>query len=232
MKRNFILTVFFLVLGLCLKPIVIETHQPVLLPTVEIEDEQTVTLLENRPAEWDDINVSFERIYLSEDAFSDKYGFRPYPWGQEIFSGEPEFLCDNSLSRTDDQSFKISVNSRDDVGALTVPDLCLKPIVKGGSLYYLSFWINYEVKGGPGIRLIQQFFREDDDFYPSYACYGPYITGSSNGEWVNIGLLVRAPEDAVRGDPVITISGVGRVNIDDAFFGEVKIDLKPEREGN
>lgn len=36
--------------------------------------------------------------------------------------------------------------------------------------------------------------------------------------------LVRAPEDTIRGDPVITISGVGKVNIDDAFFGEVRID--------
>lgn len=222
MKRTLILVFFFLILGLSLKPVIVEANQPILLSSVKIEGTEKIIVLENRPAEFPEINASFEKIHFSKDIFSDKYGFRPYPWGQEIFSGKPEFLCDSNLSRTGDWSFQILCDSKDDVGVLAVPELNLKPIVTEGRVYYLSFWINYDIKDGEGISLMQQFFREEDEIYPSYACYGPYIKGASNG-WVQVGLLVEAPKGAVRGDPVITLSGIGRLNVDDAFFGEVKI---------
>ena len=222
MKRTLILVFFFLILGLSLKP-VFAAPNPILLASEKIENISSVTILENHPTEFSENNASFEKIYFLNDNFSDKYGFRPYLWGQEIFGGTPEFLCDSSVSRTGNWSFQILCDSKDDVGVLAVPELNLKPIVAEGRVYYLSFWINYDIKDGEGISLIQQFFREEDEFYPSYAYYGPSIKGTSNGEWVQVGLLVRAPKNTVRGDPVIALSGVGKVNVDDAFFGEVKI---------
>ena len=223
MKRILVLIGFFIILGFSLKPVVVENNQPILLPSIKIGETQKVTVLENHPTEYSDANVSLEKIYFSKDNFSDKYGFRPYPWGQEIFGGTPEFLCDSSIARTGNWSFQIVGDSKDDVGVLAVPDKDLKPAVIPGKVYYLSFWINYDIKDGPGISLIQQFFREKDKIYPSYACYGPFIKGTSHGKWVQVGLLVRAPKNTVRGDPAIVLTGIGRVNIDDAFFGEVKI---------
>lgn len=223
MKRILVLIGFFLIVGFSLKPVVVKTNQPLLLPSVKVKDTQMVTVLENHPTEYPDANTSFEKIYFSKDKFSDKNGFRPYPWGQEIFGGTPEFLCDNSVARTGEWSFQIVGNSVDDSGALAVPDEELKPIVTPGKIYYLSFWINYDIDSGYGVRLIQQFFREGDENYPSYASLGPWIKGSSNDKWVQIGLLVQAPEDATYGDPVITLWGIGKVNVDDAFFGEVKL---------
>lgn len=223
MKRKAILVFFFLVLALSLWP-VMTIPTPVLLASEKVENPSTVTILENHPTEFSENNDSFEKIHLIESSFSDKYSFRPYPWGQEIFGGIPEFLCDSNISRTGNWSFQILCDSKDDVGVLAVPELELKPKTIEGKIYYLSFWVNYEIKSGSGIRLIQQFFREGDEIYPSYACYGPFIKGTSNGEWVQVGLLVKAPKNTIRGDPVITLSGIGKVNIDDAFFGEVKIN--------
>lgn len=202
--------------------------QPILLQPVEIN--APFVVLENHPTEFSNANVSFEKIYYLKDYFSDKYGFRPFPWGKEIFAGKPEFLCDNTISRSGKWSFQIIGKDKLDDGALAVPFILFKPKVIPGRYYCLSFWINYNVYDGPGVRLIQQFFRNDDfknkkkgkRVYPSYACYGPWITDTSDGKWVKYNLIAKAPDDAILGDPVIALLGTGKVNIDDAFFGEIK----------
>jgi len=204
--------------------------QPILLQPVEIDTTKPYKLLKNHPTEFFNPNVSFEKIYYLKDYFSDKNGFRPFPWGKEIFAGKPEFLCDSSLSRTGKMSFKIIGKNILDDGALAVPNINLKPKVIPGRYYYLSFWINYNIYDGNGVRLIQQFFKKDDikfkkvgtRIYPSYACYGPWITGTSNGQWVQYTLIAKAPDDAFLGDPVIALLGIGSVNIDDVYFGEIK----------
>ncbi|MCL4377636.1 MAG: hypothetical protein M1409_04530 [Actinobacteria bacterium] len=205
-----------------------DTLQPILLQPIEIN--APFVILENHPTEFSNANVSFEKIYYLKDYFSDKYGFRPLPWGNEIFAGKPEFLCDNTLSRSGKWSFKIIGKDRLDDGALAVPFIKFKPRVISGRYYLLSFWINYSVNDGNGVRLIQQFFRNDDfknkkkgkRIYPSYACYGPWIIGTSYGRWMKYNLIAKAPDDVILGDPVIALQGTGKVNIDDAFFGEIQ----------
>jgi hypothetical protein len=181
-------------------------------------------LLENKPTTRENINSSFEKIHYSNDKFADDFGFRPFPWGKEIFKGDPHFKTDSTVARSGNWSFQITSTSPDNVGALAVPGFEYKPSVEEGELYYLSFWIRYEFQAGKGIRVFQQFFIEGDYLYPTYASYGPFITGTSNGEWEKVGLLVKAPKGAIKGDPVILMAGEGRVNIDDAYFGQVKIN--------
>ncbi|MCL4385515.1 MAG: hypothetical protein M1326_04280 [Cyanobacteria bacterium] len=204
--------------------------QPILLQPVKFDANMPFKILKNHPTEFFNSNTSFEGIYYLKDYFSDKNGFRPFPWGKEIFAGSPEFLCDNTLSRSGKLSFKIIGKNKFDDGALAIPNINLKPKVIPRRYYYLSFYINYNIYNGAGIRLIQQFFRKDDFknkkmgtiIYPSYACYGPWITGTSNGKWIKYSLTVKAPDDAILGDPVIALLGVGSVNIDDVCFGEIK----------
>jgi len=71
---------------------------------------------------------------------------------------------------------------------------------------------------------MQQFFIDDDFWYPTFAVFGPYITGSSDGEWEEVGLLARAPKRSVRGDPVILLDGIGELHVDSVYFGEATID--------
>lgn len=225
MKRALIIICFFGIAMLSLKPVMVEYYQPINLPSVKINETQNVAVLENHTTEYSDPNNSFERIHLLTDTVSDTYGYRPFPWGGEIFGGSPAFLCDSSIARTGNYSYRISGNSDDDIGALAVPDLQFKPLVTPGKIYYLSFWVNYNIKSGHGFHVLHQFFREEDfPNPPSYVSYGPWIKGSSKGEWIQIGLLVQAPQDAWCGDPVIALWGTGELLVDDAFFGEVKID--------
>lgn len=223
MKRKIILIIFILIILFSLKPVMVEKRQPFLLSSYKLEEDQEVVLLENDPTDYEDKNTSFEKIHYSNDKFSDRLGFRPFPWGKEIFQGKPNFYCDKSLARTGNWSFQISSNYSDAIGAIAIPGFKRKPSVEPGKVYYLSFWINYDFEEGEGIRLCQQFFIKGDYLYPSFATYGPLITGSSNGKWEKVGLLVKAPPGAIRGDPVLIMSGKGRVNVDDAYFGEAKV---------
>jgi len=164
---------------------------------------------------------SFEFITHSSDVFSDVNGFRPYPWGGEVFSGEISFLC--SLDNyTGFRSFMIQGKQKDDHGAIAVPGLLSKPNVESGELYYLSFWVKYDIQEG-GFRLTQQFFRKQDSEYPHYACYGSLIKGNSNKRWEYVGLIVQAPIDAWKGDPVLELKGKGFVLVDDVYFGKIEI---------
>ncbi len=225
MRRLIVVLAFALILIVSFTPIRRgELGFHILLSPLELEEGQEVTLLENNPTEYRDKNTSFERIYLMDDMFSDRDGYRPYPWGQEIFGGDPDFLSDNTVARSGNRSFKLIGDSVDDVGALAVPGYYDKPKVEPGEVYYLSFWIKYDFEKGEGIRVFQQFFIHGDYWYPRYAVYGDFITGSSDGEWVQVGLLARAPRGAVRGDPVILMSGKGVLWVDDAYFGKAKIE--------
>ena len=223
MKRVLILLVFIFLILLSLRPVVVENYQPILLPSYNLEENQEIVLGKNKPTENREKNLKLEKLFFMEDFFSDRYGFRPYPWGQEIFGGNPEFLCDGSMSKVGERSFQIKGKSLEDVGVLAVPGFYDKPLVEEGEIYYLEFSINYKVEKGEGIRIFHQFFIEGDYLYPTYACYGPFITGSSEGKWERVGLLVKAPPGAMRGDPVILLSGKGTVNIDQPFFGRVEI---------
>lgn len=224
MKRNFIIAIFFIVLLLCLVPVKVSRYQPIYLPSVRVNETQNITVLENKTSEYPYPNNSYEKIFLLNDNLSDNYGYRPFPWGGEIFGGSPIFICDNSIARTGKASFRISCNSDNDIGALAVPDKEFKPLVIPESNYYVSFWVNYNIRSGYGFHVLQQFFREKDITDPPYVSYGPWIKGSSNGKWVQIGLLVQAPKDAWCGDPVIALWGTGELIVDDAFFGVVKIN--------
>jgi len=223
MQRKLVLVVLVLILLFSLKPVLVEKYEPFLLSSYKLKEDKTVRLLKNEPTTYKKKNSSFETIHYSNDKFSDEFGFRPYPWGKEIFEAEINFYCDRNLARTGNWSFQIESNSLESVGALAVPDFENKPLVDPDKVYYLSFWINYDFEKGKGIRLCQQFFIKGDYWYPTYAVYGPFITGSSNGEWEKVGLLVEAPPGAIRGDPVLIMSGQGEVNVDDAYFGEAKI---------
>ncbi len=223
MRRKFILFLLLLVLIFSLKPVVVEERQPFLLPSYNLEEKEEVILLQNNPTAYKEKNTSFESIHFSNDKFSDELGFRPFPWGKEIFEGDLSFYCDRDLARTGNWSFQIISEDSTAVGAIAVPGFERKPLVEPEELYYLSFWINYDFKKGEGIRLSQQFFIKGDFWYPTYATYGPFITGSSNGKWEKVGLLVKAPPGAIRGDPVLIMAGKGKVNVDDAYFGRVKI---------
>ncbi len=224
MRRKIVLALLFLIIAFALKPVTVNEFQPLLLPPMSLDEDQKVSLTENNPTDFESKNSSFERLYYTNDEFSDTHGFRPFPWGKEIFEGNPHFKMDSTIAKSGNWSFQITSTSPDNVGAFAVPGFIYKPSVKPGKIYYLSFWINYDFEKGKGIRVFQQFFVEGDYKFPSYASYGPFITGSSDGEWEKVGLLVKAPPGSIRGDPVLLMAGEGRVNIDDAYFGEVQID--------
>lgn len=235
-KRSFWIGVMILVviLGICFvpwrsKPILVEqTAVPtdsegfiLLKPIIFKEDPSKIQLGDNLPSNTDYQNTSFEYLIYDQDKFAYDDGYRPFPWGGEVFRGKVSFR--NSLeSHSERNAYKIVGLSPDSQGVLAVPDIELKPVVIPGEIYYLSFWIQYNIKEGKGVRLMQQFFIKGDYYYPSYVCYGPWLKGKCDG-WIHIGMLVRAPKNAWKGDPVIEIYGKGELIIDDAYFGKATI---------
>ena len=166
-------------------------------------------------------NTSFEYLIYDEDKFAYNDGYRPYPWGGEIFNSPIKFSRSKD-SHSGNTSYEIIGLSSESQAVLAVPDIELKPVVQPDALYYLSFWVKYDIAEGNGIRLMQQFFRKGDYYYPSYSCYGPWLKGKT-AKWIHIGMLVRAPSDAWKGDPVIELWGKGELLIDDAYFGRAMI---------
>jgi hypothetical protein len=227
MKRVLVILCFFLVLGASFIPVFnygsleMRVNAPILLESIKLPSSHRILLDSSHSSEAIFLNDSFEFVAESMDVFSDVNGFRPYPWGGEIFFGDISFLCsrDNYMGR---RSFMIQGKNKNDHGAIAVPDLFLKPNVEPNKLYYVSFWAKYEIEEG-GFRLVHQFFRQNDGKYPSYACYGPWIEGSSYQDWEYFGLIVQSPPDVWKGDPVLEFKGKGMVFIDNAYFGRIRI---------
>ena len=194
----------------------------ILNPIIYKKDVKDIYLGENLPSDTEYQNTSFEYLIYDQDKFAYQDGYRPFPWGGEIFRDDIIFQ-NSSDSHTGNTAFEIIGSNSKSEGVLAVPDIELKPLVTPGKIYYVSFWVKYNIEEGQGIRLMQQFFRRTDYYYPSYSCYGPWLKGNSKG-WVHIGMLVQTPKDAWKGDPVLEFVGQGRVLIDDAYFGEVRID--------
>ncbi|MDD5760856.1 MAG: hypothetical protein PHF45_02305 [Candidatus Pacebacteria bacterium] len=227
MKRVLVMFCVFLVLGASFMPVFncrsseTRINAPILLASIKLPSNHRILLDSCHSSEAIFQNNSFEFVAESTDVFSDVNGFRPYPWGGEIFLGEISFLCsrDNYMGR---RSFMVQGKNKSDHGAIAVPDLFLKPNVDSEELYYVSFWVKYEVQEGE-FRLVHQFFLPDDEKYPSYACYGPWIKGSSHGDWEYFGLIVQSPSGVWKGDPVLEFKGKGAVFADNAYFGKIKI---------
>lgn len=227
MKRKLVIVLVLFILVLSFTPVLDHwssewgLNAPALLNSVQLSNDCRILLGSHHSSEVIYQNNSFEFIADSSDVFSDINGFRPYPWGGEVFSGEISFLCSRD-NYTGLRSFMIQGKQKDDHGAIAVPDLPLKPNVEPGELYYLSFWVKYDIQEG-GFRLTQQFFREQDGKYPHYACYGTWIKGNSNEHWEYVGLIVQAPIDAWKGDPVLELKCKGYVLVDDVYFGKIEI---------
>lgn len=227
MKRKLVIVLVLFILVFSFTPVLnhrsseSELNAPVLLNSVQLLNDHRILLGSHHSSEGIYQNNSFEFIADSFDVFSDINGFRPYPWGGEVFAGEISFLCsrDNYAGL---RSFMIQGKQKDDHGAIAVPDLPLKPNVEPGKLYYLSFWVKYDIQEG-GFRITQQFFRKQDGKYPHYACYDIWIKGNSNERWEYVGLVVQAPIDAWKGDPVLELKGKGYILVDDVYFGKVEI---------
>ncbi|MDD3491392.1 MAG: hypothetical protein PHG13_00215 [Candidatus Pacebacteria bacterium] len=227
MKRFLVLLSFLLLVFLSFIPVLnygaaeLRANAPILLDSVKLPEGYCILPRPSHSSEAMFENNSFEFVPKSLDVFSDINGFRPYPWGGEIFFGDVSFVCskDSYMGR---RSFMIQGFSKMDHGAIAVPDIFFKPNVEIEELYYVSFWVKYEIQEG-GFRLAHQFFRIGDGRYPRYASYGPWISGSSYGDWKYIGLLVYSPSDAWKGDPVLEFKGIGQVFVDNAYFGKVKL---------
>ncbi|MHA1304401.1 MAG: hypothetical protein ACTSPI_11950 [Candidatus Heimdallarchaeaceae archaeon] len=228
MKRKLVIVFVLFILVLSFTPVLKhwssewEFNAPVLLNSVQLSNNCRILLGSHHSSEAIYQNNSFEFIADSFDVFSDINGERPFPWGGEIFHGKISFLLSEKGSYSGERCFEIIGYSRNDHGAIAIPDLPLKPDVEPGELYHLSFWVRYNIQEG-GFRLTQQFFRKQDGKYPNYACHGTWIKGNSNECWEYVGLLVRAPMDSWKGDPVLELKGKGCVFVDDAYFGKVEI---------
>jgi len=227
MKRKLVIVLVLFILVLSFTPVFnrwsseLKFNDPVLLDSVQLSNDCRILLGSHHSSEVIYQNNSFEFLADSFDVFSDINGFRPYPWGGEVFSGEISFLCSRD-NYTGLGSFMIQGKQKDDHGAIAVPDLPLKPNVQPGGLYYLSFWVKYGIQEG-GFRLTQQFFCKEDRKYPHYACYGTWIKGNSNERWEYVGLIVQAPIDVWKGDPVLELKGKGYVLVDNVYFGKIEI---------
>ncbi len=226
MRRIIVLVIFWLFLIIAFIPVSLigesKTHAPIIVPPDSVKKSEKIVLLENHSSEYIYQNSSLEFLTFSHDVFSDIQGMRPFPWGGEVFEGEISFICGDYDSYDGRKSFIIKGNTSNSHGALAVPDLPLKPKVKPGQLYFLGCWVKYHIESGKGIRLTQQFFLPEDKFYPTYSCFGKWKRGSSKN-WVFLGLLVKAPQRACRGDPVIELWGKGEIKIDKIYFGPVEI---------
>ena len=227
MKRFLILILLIGIVVISFIPVVpkkiSEANNPILIEPMKLSSgDYKVELGENHSSESGYQNTSFEYIADLNDIFSDINGERPFPWGGEIFHGKISFLLSEKDSYDGERCFKIIGYSKNDHGAIAIPDLSLKPNVQPGGLYYLSFWVKYDVRGGE-FRLTQQFFRKEDRKYPYYVCYGPWIKGSSNQDWEYVGLLVQAPMDSWKGSPILELKGKGCISADDVYFGKIEI---------
>ncbi|MCX6737656.1 MAG: hypothetical protein NTX26_02920 [Candidatus Parcubacteria bacterium] len=229
MRQKVIVAFMTIIFLLCCIPVSIgkleSIPQPFLIPPLSMAPNTMVALGENRSSEYAYQNWSFEYLTESHDVFSDIYGKRPYPWGGEIFEGQITFLS-NKDGYSGKRSFQIEGKTISSHGAIAVPDMQYKPEVQPTKLYYLGCWVKYNITDGNGLRLAQQFFLPDDSFYPTYTCYGKWLTGKSNG-WVYLGLLTIAPLNAYKGDPVIELWGKGTVSVDEVYFGPVEVKEVP-----
>lgn len=227
MKRRLVIVLVLFILVLSFTPVLNHRssewkfNTPVLLNSVQLSNDCRISLGPHHSSEVIYQNNSFEFLTDSFDVFSDINGFRPYPWGGEVFAGDISFSCSQN-NHTGLRSFMIQGKQNNDHGAIAVPDLPLKPDVEPGKLYYLSFWVKYDIQEG-GFRITQQFFRKQDGKYPNYACYDIWIEGNSNERWEYIGLVVQAPIDAWKGDPVLELKGRGYILVDDVYFGKIEI---------
>lgn len=225
MYRRVIVTIAVLVLLFCCIPVSVgqptTVPPPIIIFPTTIPSNDVIVLGENRPSEYVYQNWSFEYWTESKDVFSDINGKRPFPWGGEVFEGNVTFLASKE-GYSGRKSFQINGTAVSSHGAIAVPDLPYKPDVEPGKLYYLGCWVKYDIDEGDGVRLIQQFFLPKDSCYPTYVCYGQWCTGKSNG-WVYLGMLVEAPKDTYKGDPVIELGGKGTASVDEVYFGPVEI---------
>ena len=204
------------------RPINVEQNRIITLDPIVLQGNiQKIELGDNIPSDTEYQNTSFEYLIYDRDKFAYSNGYRPFPWGGEIFQGTVIFQ-NSSDSHSGSRAFKIIGLSSDSQGVVAVPDIELKPEVIPGEIYYVSFWIKYNIEQGKGVRIIQQFFKRGDYYYPTYASFGPWLKGKCD-EWIHIGMLVRAPDDAWKGDPVIELYGKGELIVDDAYFGRVVI---------
>ena len=75
MKRFFLLVIFLAILGFSLMPVFTKNNNSILIPSVEIKENQKVTILENHPTEYSEINVSFEKLIFLKMLFLTKMDF-------------------------------------------------------------------------------------------------------------------------------------------------------------
>lgn len=166
-------------------------------------------------------NSGFEIIVKNDDKFSDIYGNRPFPWGFEVLSGNPICISNSSVAHGGKFSVKIIGNSSEDSVLLAIPEYALKPRISPGKIYRLEAWVKFEGLGGPGVRLVQQFFNRSYLWYPEHRIYGPWHEGSS--DWTKLVLDARTFDiDNVVGDPLVEFSGEGTLWVDDISFYEVE----------
>jgi len=132
------------------------------------------------------------------DVFSDTDGNRVWPWGVEIWAGDPKSYFDGGEVR-------LIGDSADDASVLAIPDYAYKPTVEAGLNHTQSFEGKLDNVQGPGVRIIHQWFNSSEELIGTD--YGSFESGTA--DWHTISLHKEAPPAAVRGDIIIELYGSG-----------------------
>ncbi|MEM3004974.1 MAG: hypothetical protein QXK96_06745, partial [Candidatus Bathyarchaeia archaeon] len=170
------------------------------------------------------VETSFEDSSYFFDRYSDSKGLRPYPWGFEVWGGNPAIFCDSLPAHDGRRSVQMIGNSIHDAVVIAIPELPLKPRIIPGKTYRVEAWVRMEDVGGSGVRLMQQFFNSSDIYFPRYRFFGEFIKGSANWTKLTLDSRIEDPE-MVRGDPVLQFWGTGTIWVDSMRFYEIPAPL-------
>ena len=171
-------------------------------------------------------NHMLENITYYGDKFSDKNGKRAFPWGFEIWQGDPLVYFEVSEEKhSGNYSAKIIGNSEDDMAVIAVPDYEDKPIIEINRTYRLEAWVKLVNVKGEGVRLMIQWFNYSEIYYPEYFIYGKFYRGNSS--WMKIYIEGKPTTPTiVKGDPIVQLWGSGTVYVDDIIFYEMSDDIR------